>query len=321
MTSKDSKTPVEVIVAKLGLAGTIIAALIGLIGVAIAAYFGYLSALAPTKFAQSEKQTFTAIALSATPTTKPTQTPMPTSPSPTMAFTPAATQVEVAFPTLTFTPPPPTATPLPLPIAQSSWDTFDGNCLRSNLWKTESANSGSCLRIRGIEQENGRLKITFQNDNQFPQSQTISEAYDYTNNRISAFEAVVAITDIQAGSVRDFVDLGIGIALADPSLESLSLSLRAEPTSDSGIRFSVIRQIKGRGDEEVFPLQSLQPGQAVYLTILKYGGRIYTYQNGFLLGDSVTYVEPMYTFWIYHRQSPGTLLVGYFDETRLTWGE
>ena len=100
---KESQSPVEILVAKMGLGGTIIASVIGLIGVGITAYFGYLGVqtqikapIEATQTAEAKLATITHTA--ATPTNLPLPTPTDTlSASPTPKYKSCAFPVDTSF--------------------------------------------------------------------------------------------------------------------------------------------------------------------------------------------------------------------------------
>jgi len=206
---------------------------------------------------------------------------------------------------------------LSLPLAALNWDTFDSKCINSSLWTAKGTTvSGNCLEgIPDVKQINGQLQGSFKNNLQFSNEQDILEAYDYTNNKISALEAIVSIQDI-TGSAGDFGEIGIG--LQDKS-DSLRFSLRAKIKPDGSINYSFVRKIPGGSDQEFSPVESLSKGENIYISILKSDGKFYTYENGYQVGDPVIFNGPIYNFWIYFLESPGALFIGNFDEVRHAW--
>ncbi|MCB0165201.1 MAG: hypothetical protein KDI79_13300 [Anaerolineae bacterium] len=101
-TKSDGQSPIELLVAKIGVMGTIVAALIGLIGIGITAYFGYLGIQAqielPIQATQTAEAKAILLALSVTPTPQSTEMATPTTgPAPT--DTPTVTPTRQAPPT------------------------------------------------------------------------------------------------------------------------------------------------------------------------------------------------------------------------------
>jgi hypothetical protein len=210
----------------------------------------------------------------------------------------------------------PSSTPLILPLAPTLWDSFDSVCLDSRKWVNyDNSPLGNCLPIVGITQKSGYLEVNFLNDGQFARTVNIYEEPNYTNNDLSAFESELSITDI-SGSALGYGELGIRLSDTDISL---SLSLRAVLAANDTITYYVVRKITEDSDEEIFPITDYQLGKIIYLSIVKINGRLYTYQNGFLVGESVLVSGPLDTFSIFHRENPGTWLEGHFDEVRLNW--
>lgn len=96
------QSSIEVLVAKIGLTGTVIAALIGLIGVGVTAYFGYLGIQAqinlPIEATQTAEAKASMAADSITPTSQSTSV---TTPGSTLQATPAANPAPTDTPTMT----------------------------------------------------------------------------------------------------------------------------------------------------------------------------------------------------------------------------
>jgi len=103
---QDGNSPVEVLIAKIGLRGTIITAILGLVGIGITAYFGYLGIQiqinAPIEATQTAETKLTESAFLVTPTKLTTSTVLPTDTSiPQLTHTSTPTPIPPDAPTST----------------------------------------------------------------------------------------------------------------------------------------------------------------------------------------------------------------------------
>jgi hypothetical protein len=117
-TFKEEKdSPIEVLVAKIGLSGTIITAILGLVGIGITAYFGYLGLQiqikAPIEATQTAEAKSTLLAFSVTPTTLAVAVPSTDTSTPEPPQTPSPAPLDTSTTEPTRTPTTPSNTPTP----------------------------------------------------------------------------------------------------------------------------------------------------------------------------------------------------------------
>ncbi len=226
--NKKIKSPVEVLVAKYGLFGTLVVAIFGLLSAGITAYFGYMGIRAQIEAPILATQTAVARLTEVTYFSDMTQ--LANIPTPTNTYTPTFTPTS----TLTTTPSPtllasntstraPTATPT---IAPRVFRGLDKNCIDDAYWKPTpifpsdnlTLDKNGCWNLTpwGIITENQSIKFVI-TDDIFNERVTRSIYTTLGNNVIIEFK--IKVTLLTSSSDMDgivFVGVGSKTSYSEP---------------------------------------------------------------------------------------------------------